>query len=284
MLTPLLQGLSDANFLSDFSWSGNVLTVHLKSDLYGQIATGSRVPSMWKVKKTLQFTVVTEGAKTIVHVEGLSLWGAGQSIELYKKAMTYAGRDGSSCSDSSCVAQEISAAGKYLQDKWSDFKGSPKKVTNILKSASYASTFSPLYILVKSLGLWPNIFYGMLLSAPNKVKAFTFEHGKVSMAVVPDDEHPKFQEYKKLHIFEKGDAMRQLLLQSSKSVIEKGLHHAESATNLVLALTDGYPGERSSIAKLMTLCPGAAPGTDPKCSGSVPGRVAWGPAVASDMV
>lgn len=302
MLGRLLQGIDDAGYLRSATWENNVLTAKLTSDsgnaIFGQIASRSRVPLMWKVDKRLTFTIANTAAKTSVSVEGLSLWGSAQAFSVYQGALKNANLDGSTCvgslADWTCIQKEIEAAGKYLDHKWWEkIENDSRKVTIVMKTMYGGAP----YWALKAANKWPTVFYSIITTTPRRITSFEFEDGMVSAVGEPDETHPAFADYQRLNLFEKSSIMgAKSLLDCPKNLFEMAISKAQSGMNLAMMLSSGNrmtrgpmmergiePGHPTKIGNLMAWCKDSPPGSDPQCSGSTPGRVAWGPGLPNAM-
>jgi hypothetical protein len=299
MLGRLLQGIKDAGYLKSSAWLDNTLVIELTSDtIYGQIASRSRVPCMWKVDKNLRFTISRVDRKTLVSVEGLSLWGAAQALKAYQEALEVVGLDGSTCvgslEDWTCIQKEIAAAGGYLDIDWElSIKRDNRKVTKVMKTMYGGAP----YWALKAANKWPTVFYSVVTATPKRITGFEFENGMVSAIAAPDTAHPDFDSYQRLNLFEKSTIMgAKSLLDCPKSLFDMAVSKAQSGMNLAMMLSSGNPmthgpmtkmgihaGDPAKIGNLMAWCAGSRPGSDPQCQGSTPGRVAWGPEVPEAM-
>lgn len=300
MLGPFLQGIQKAGFLKSASWQNQTLKVKLNSDtLYGEIATRSRVPLMWKVDKGLNFRVSKTDEKTVVDVEGLSIWSSAQALSIYQQALNAANLEGSSCHGSlqnwTCIKTEIEAAGKYLDIDWAKrMTKDNRKVTNVL---NFMMSSAQQNWALKVSNKWPTVFYSIITTVPRKIVSFEFQNGKVSAVAALDETHPASADYERLHLFEKAEIMgARSLLDTPKMLFNMAVSQATSGMNLAMMLSSGNPMTRGSMKKkgieagdphkignLMGWCKGSAPGSDPKCQGGTPGRVAWGPNLPENM-
>lgn len=296
MLGRLLQGLREAGYVKSSLWVGPVLRVELNQpDLYGEIATKSRLPRMWKLTKRLKFTVkLIRGDKVAVNAEGLSMWGPEQALELYKKVLEKRGLDGQACvgsfEDFGCIKAEMDAAKKFLDSEWdTSISKDGRKITRVMATL-YSSSMKRMLWLFGMSDKLPTFFYSLITAIPRKIETFEFEGGAVSAASVMDPAHPSFAELTRLNLFEKAQVMSaKSLLETSKAMLDRAQSQAPSGSNLARMLAFGSPtiqpsmkekgiaaGDPAMIGNLMAWCKKSEPGSDPQCEGKDPGRVSWG--------
>jgi len=289
ILGSLLKGIQDAGMLKKGSWKqeGNILEAWLVSDpLYGETASASRLPMMWKLDGHLKFTFTVNSNKCVVATEGMRISSSAQSMELYKAAMKAKGIDGSTCDgEAKCLQEEVDAAGVYLKKNWKKMKKSMGKITEILKT-SYDKTV--IYLALKAAGEWPGFFYAMICGGPGIITSIVFEDGKVYADSGPDVDSPIYPEAAKYHFYEKAELQMMKSLLTSKSTLATAEKAARSGINFAKfvgyvktsteereKMGDVIKADPAAIANLFTFCKGSTPGKDPACKGKTPGRVAW---------
>lgn len=194
----LVKGVQDAGYMENFNFDENgKLTVDLTSDqLFGELATTSKVPVMWNLAKQTTFEI-EEGStdkQTVLSMEGVAIMPPAQGLAVYKTAVPEEMR----CSDADmeqiresiaagtnvktvhpCLLREMKAAGDSLS---AYYKGSVKetdpsgwkKIDWILK-ATYGNpkmAMPPASLFLAKE--WPKIFYSLLLATPSKITKLTF--------------------------------------------------------------------------------------------------------------
>lgn len=295
----LIEGVMKAGFLKESSctWNQNTLQAKLDSDvLYGEIASASRVPVMWKLDQTLSFTFSKEGDKTFVTSNGIGTQPPKQSMDLYKNAMKEASLKGTDCiDDDSCIKAEIEAAGKYLKNSWKKIKKDDRKIRKVLMTMYDATS---IYLTVKAKGQWPTIMYSLATPVPLTLTNFTFEDGHVYAGSTPDTKNSLYKDYNELHLDSKSSKMGLKSLMDAKHTLSIAVQMAKSGMNFammmaygrdenyrsVLQKIDVHGAQPKAIANMFSFCEGSTPGQDPKCKGSTPGRVAWSSQIPVSMI
>merc|ERR1719356_643506 len=104
------------------------------------------------------------------------------------------------------------------------------------------------YWALKGTGKWPSAFYGLLTTLPTKFRRFEFENGMVSAIRAPDEAHPSFAEYERLHLFQKASVTESTdFLHYPGWLIDAAREKAPSPTNLALMLYAGNPMTRGPM-------------------------------------
>lgn len=272
-------------------------------NLYGEIATPSRLPTMWVLAKEVTFRFLSTESYKTAHVSGLAIGSSAQALELYKavlqsKFCKKKGCNPTKCEGSyesipPCLQAEVEAAGEYLNANWKQMQKDPRKITAVLQTSYGKGWLFRKTVNMFSPGIWGKTFYNMIISGTSQVTAFTLLPGDL---VALSQKHIEVHGSEALHMKSKSDTMGLNTLRSVATNLGKAKSFASSGTNLGLSLNYGDPirrklmmenvpplpaGELKVIAKILTHCEKESLG---QCVGSSePGRLHWTEDVPATM-
>jgi len=294
----LIAGVNEAGLLEYTHWEDNVLTADMKNDdVYGEIASSSRVPVAWKLSQQVKFNFgLIEGFPYRVETTGVSTVPSAQALHLYKEAMAYGNLDPAACVDDiECIKLEMDACWAHMEANWKSnlkIKSAAGKISKILGN-SYDSF--KIYSAIKLSGEWPKTYYALITAAPLLIDSFTLSKTpngevRVEASSSPDMTSLHSAEIQKLNLVAKSVLMGKKSLYDARNTMAIAERAARSGINFAKMLSYGNPevkpemirggitaADPDAIKNLFSRCvksKGAMP-VDPPCKGSTPGRVAW---------